>query len=832
MSKYKILALIVLTCLVAALVGCGGSKSLPQTSAAIAWPTPAAISYGTALSATQLNAVATGQYFAPISGTYTYTPAAGTVLEVGPQTLNVSFVPSDTTHYTAATASVTLTVTKANPAITWTTPVAINVGTALSSAQLNATTTMPGTLTYSPVLGTVPAAGSQTLSATFVPTDSAHYATVTSTVTLQVNTAAQACASFTGITIPATAFGLATTGATVTSATLVPAATANAGVEYCKIVGAIHPVTVSETVNSTVIPTPDIGFNVALPTSWNTKTIHGGGGGFDGSVPAVDAANTVMTVVTPNVTILSPLARGYVVVGDDSGHVSSAMPQALWNQEALRNFGREAIKKTHDAAIYLVQMRYGAKPNYNYFMGGSQGGHEALIAASFYPNDFEGVVVGYPAYDLEAMHPGSIDYGKTLYNAHTASAGFNYTVGAVAGEGWISRAQMAAATNLLQAHCDALDGAADGIISNPGAPACVTFRNSLLVHGASNPMRCTAAGTGAATDGVHFGALGSATRDNSELCFSDYQIETLARLSSRYPLYNFNSIPTAIEGGIKSYAKWGMLDGFWFAKDITKDNGQEDFGGNTVVGGVIQTYGYNNFSAFQASFPTTDQVQMLTQQLWTASQVAASFDITQWTTRLQQVSSYVDTSSIDYEAFRGRGGKMIHYAGSADVSITSYNSVDLALRMRGDFFTAQNSSGDLYIGNSPFYGSNFDLTWNQGVPQRDNVTISGGIVDDFYTFYVIPGMGHGHGYYAAQVDWLTALEQWRERDIAPANSLISTDNTSLNTSVTPNTGHATLGQRPVCYFPYYPKFTSTTSTDTTLAANYTCTKLDAYINLK
>jgi len=210
----------------------------------------------------------------------------------------------------------------------------------------------------------------------------------------------------------------------------------------------------------------------------------------------------------------------------------------------------------------------------------------------------------------------------------------------------------------------------------------------------------------------------------------------------------------------------------------------------------------------------------------------ANFDITQWTDRLLQVSSYVDTSDIDYEAFRGRGGKMIHYVGSADVSITSYNSVDLYLRMTGQFNTAADSSGNLYVGNSPFYGTNFDANWNAGVPQRSNAAVSGGVVDDFYSFYVIPGMGHGHGYYAAAVDWLTALENWREKDVAPRNTLISTDTTTLNTTVTPNTGHATLGSRPVCYFPYYPKYTGAVGGDITSAANYTCTKLDAYANLK
>ena len=96
----------------------------------ITWPTPAAITYGTALGATQLNATAP----AGVAGTFVYTPASGVVLGAGAgQTLSVTFTPTNTADYTVATATVEITVLKATPAITWPTPAAITYGTALSS---------------------------------------------------------------------------------------------------------------------------------------------------------------------------------------------------------------------------------------------------------------------------------------------------------------------------------------------------------------------------------------------------------------------------------------------------------------------------------------------------------------------------------------------------------------------------------------------------------------------------------------------------------------------------------------------------------------------------
>ena len=77
----------------------------------ISWSTPAAITYGTALSSTQLNATAN------TNGAYTYTPGWGTVLPVGDHTLSLLFQPSDGVRYTNASATVTLTVRKAVPAI-------------------------------------------------------------------------------------------------------------------------------------------------------------------------------------------------------------------------------------------------------------------------------------------------------------------------------------------------------------------------------------------------------------------------------------------------------------------------------------------------------------------------------------------------------------------------------------------------------------------------------------------------------------------------------------------------------------------------------------------
>ena len=162
------------------------TQTVNQATSTISWAMPAAISYGTTLSSTQLNA--TGS----VAGTMAYSPVSGTVLSIGAsQALQVIFMPADSTDYTTATDTVSITVNQATSTITWATPAPITYGTALSGTQLNATGSVSGTMAYNPAAGTVLGPGvSQVLQVTFTPTDATDYTTATATVSINVNKAA------------------------------------------------------------------------------------------------------------------------------------------------------------------------------------------------------------------------------------------------------------------------------------------------------------------------------------------------------------------------------------------------------------------------------------------------------------------------------------------------------------------------------------------------------------------------------------------------------------------------------------------------------------------
>jgi hypothetical protein len=239
----------------------------------ITWATPSAIAYGTALSASQLNATST------VAGTFAYSPASGTVLSPGVHTLNVTFTPTSTTNYTTATSSVTLTVNKVTPTITWSAPKAITYGTALSATQLNATSTVAGSFAYSPASGTVLSAGQQTLNVTFTPTNTIDYATTAASVTLTVASQLDATSTVAGTFAYSPAAGtVLSVGQQTLSVTFTPTNTTDYASATASVTLPVNPAP------SFTLGASPTSFTVAQGASGKTTITVSGKNGFAGSV--------------------------------------------------------------------------------------------------------------------------------------------------------------------------------------------------------------------------------------------------------------------------------------------------------------------------------------------------------------------------------------------------------------------------------------------------------------------------------------------------------------------------------------------------------------------
>lgn len=178
------ICLFILIGLVSAItISCKKDETTTKKDPVITWANPADISFGTLLSATQLNATA------DVAGTFVYTPAVGTTLIAGMnQDLKVVFTPTDATKYNSASKTVKINVVaKKDPLITWANPADISFGTLLSAVQLNATADVSGTFIYTPAAGTkLDQGANQNLKVDFTPADIANYNTISKTVTINV----------------------------------------------------------------------------------------------------------------------------------------------------------------------------------------------------------------------------------------------------------------------------------------------------------------------------------------------------------------------------------------------------------------------------------------------------------------------------------------------------------------------------------------------------------------------------------------------------------------------------------------------------------------------
>lgn len=144
----------------------------------------------------------------------------------------------------------------------------------------------------------------------------------------------------------------------------------------CRVSGSAHPV-----------PGSNIRFTVDLPAPdrWSGRYYQIGNGGFAGAIhlPTLDEG----------------ARRGDAVAATDTGHRGDGF-DASWaagNPVALADYGWRAIKATRDAAQAIVGAYYGRPPGHRYFMGCSNGGRMALMAAARWPDDWDGVIAGAPA---------------------------------------------------------------------------------------------------------------------------------------------------------------------------------------------------------------------------------------------------------------------------------------------------------------------------------------------------------------------------------------------------------------------------------------------------
>jgi feruloyl esterase len=365
-----------------------------------------------------------------------------------------------------------------------------------------------------------------------------------------------------------------------------------------------------------------INFRVLLPASWSLRGIQQGGGGMNGAlgIGAVGAA--------------SSLRKGFAVYGSDGGHQSGGMGPAAqnkplatgpttgdeWalNDEAVKNLAYMQMKKTHDAAMVIMERVYGKRPEYNYYVGSSQGGREALTVAQRYPADYDGIIANVPIVNNSTLMLAPVlirIQEKPITN-------------------WVTPAKTKAIASEFLRQCDALDGISDGIINNyMAARAIFNVRDGI---GPKDPWKALRAPNNVDPD----------TRDttaNAKL--TDGQIKTLEFV---YSPYTFKS---PLAHGVKSFGMWlpntspadfGLISG-------TRYKGQEGAAENALLFRHLGILGTTGFLMKDITANSLDFVEG-----------------GRWDKRRQEISMWLDATNPDLSAFYKRGGKMMITIGLMD----------------------------------------------------------------------------------------------------------------------------------------------------------------------
>jgi feruloyl esterase len=369
---------------------------------------------------------------------------------------------------------------------------------------------------------------------------------------------------------------------TITAAAIVPAASPTP--EYCRVDG--HVATPGNTVN----------FRLGLPASWNGKFVFEGVGGFGGSIGQLTQG----------------LDKGYASASTDTGHQGAAT-DASW---ALNNPSKRvdyAYRGTHVTAVAaraLSQAYYGSAPRRAYFNGCSNGGRQALIEAQRYPEDFDGIIAGDPSFGTMGQIRRTLVYQTLLSSGH-----------------FLSAAKISTLAKAVLDSCDAQDGLADGLITDP---RLCTFRPETLKCAGADGPNCLTSAELETVNAIHGDLKGPG-----------------GRVLPRFPLGH--------EDGATGWQAW-----------VTGASDPQSRSDNTLAltgrmpAGFSFQDGYLKYLAFEGADGTFD---------W------RTFNLDRDGPKLQPFMDVFSPTNPDLSKLRSRGGKLLLYHGWADPALSALSTI-------------------------------------------------------------------------------------------------------------------------------------------------------------
>ena len=370
-------------------------------------------------------------------------------------------------------------------------------------------------------------------------------------------------------------------------------------------------------VNVTSSATSSYTFGLFLPEDWNQRFIAVGNGGFSGGINWLSMGSVV--------------PYGFATLSTSTGHNSTGqdMTWALNNPESKADWGYRAMHGSVVLGKQLTSAYYSRKLCYSYYAGCSTGGKQGMKEVQKYPSDFDGVLIGAPAWWSTHQQLWQLTVG--IINLPEGSPSY------------IPYSMFPLISNEVLRQCDASDGVLDTIIMDP--KKCNFHPQALLCHPGQNTSTCLSPEQIKTWEALHRPIADI----NNTFVYPNFELGSDAQIPGSFGVYGTNA---------------PSLYGTSYVQNYILDDASWDW----------KTYNYS--------------VVEIADSLNPGSTNAADFDIS---------------------PFYERGGKLLHYHGLAD--------------------------GLIPTGASELLYNNYLY----------NMSAKGINLDDFYRFFLVPGMQHCSG---------------------------------------------------------------------------------------
>jgi pimeloyl-ACP methyl ester carboxylesterase len=431
------------------------------------------------------------------------------------------------------------------------------------------------------------------------------------------------------------AAGLPITDTSIRTASLIPAQAASGAAPaipaHCEVVGTMGK---HQGVDGQRYATT---FRLRMPTeNWNGRFYMFGGGGTNG-------------MLSDNFAFFGPpLAGGFATIGNDGGHDNAihSDPAAGGEQafgrdpQARIDLGYNAIDMTARTGKALVRALSGRDADKSYFAGCSNGGREGMMMTQRFPELFDGVLVGAPAFRVP--YAGLASAYQIQLAAELVDPGYRSRNAVPQMSNAFTTADLGLVSRAILDACDAQDGATDGMVQD--FEACTNAQ----VHPRLDALACSGA------------------KDAS--CLSSAQIDAVKKMKDG---------PKAASGRAL-YAAWPWDPGLWEPTTSALPTWSFGTGGGTAGTTLVPGAMAMVFTTPPQTTPSSEFVRYM--QYMNLEATALSFAAT---TPLftQSTDQVFIAANPDLSRFKNRGGKLIFYHGMADGIFSINDTIDYYQRM-------------------------------------------------------------------------------------------------------------------------------------------------------